>query len=57
MFGYAWRLLSAAEQQALARLSVFRGSLNRAAAQVVAEVRASTLVFRYGQPPVCDGLP
>src|SRR5262249_58582185 len=42
MFDYAWRLLSAAEQQALARLSVFRGAFDRAAAQAVAEVRATT---------------
>ena len=37
-------LLTAAEQQALARLSVFRGSFDRAAAQAVAGVRATTLV-------------
>ena len=44
VFDYAWHLLSAAERQALARLSVFRGSFDRAAAQAVAEVRATTLV-------------
>src|SRR5262249_36607995 len=44
VFDYAWRLLNAAEQQALARLSVFRGSFDRAAAQAVAGVRATTLI-------------
>jgi non-specific serine/threonine protein kinase len=44
VFDYAWRLLNATEQQALLRLSVFRGSFERAAAQAVADVRATTLV-------------
>ncbi|HEX5750156.1 MAG TPA: BTAD domain-containing putative transcriptional regulator [Archangium sp.] len=35
-FAYSWRLLSAAEQGALRRLSVFRGSFTRGAAQEVA---------------------
>jgi predicted ATPase/DNA-binding SARP family transcriptional activator len=43
VFDYAWRALSAAEQQALMRLSIFRGSFDRAAAQAVAGVRATTL--------------
>jgi predicted ATPase/DNA-binding SARP family transcriptional activator len=44
VFGYTWSLLTAVEQQGLARLSVFRGSFDRAAAQAVAGVRATTLV-------------
>jgi predicted ATPase/DNA-binding SARP family transcriptional activator len=44
VFDYAWRSLNATEQQALLRLSVFRGSFDRAAAQAVAGVRATTLV-------------
>ena len=44
VFDYAWRLLNASEQQALMRLSVFRGSFDRAAAQAVANVRPTTLV-------------
>ncbi|HET9220883.1 MAG TPA: hypothetical protein VFO07_00180, partial [Roseiflexaceae bacterium] len=44
VFDYAWHLLSAAEQRALARLSVFRGSFDGAAAEAVAEVDATTLV-------------
>ena len=44
VFDYTCHLLSAAEQRALARLSVFRGGFDRAAAQTVAEVRATTLV-------------
>jgi non-specific serine/threonine protein kinase len=44
VFDYAWRSLNAAEQQALMRFSVFRGGFDRAAAQAVADVRATTLV-------------
>jgi predicted ATPase/DNA-binding SARP family transcriptional activator len=44
VFATTWELLSEAEQQALARLSVFRGSVDRAAAQAVAEVAPATLV-------------
>jgi non-specific serine/threonine protein kinase len=44
VFDYAWRALNAAEQQALMRISVFRGSFDRAAAQAVANVRVTTLV-------------
>jgi predicted ATPase/DNA-binding SARP family transcriptional activator len=44
VFDYAWRSLNAAEQQALMQASVFRGSFDRAAAQAVANVRATTLV-------------
>jgi predicted ATPase/DNA-binding SARP family transcriptional activator len=43
VFDYAWRSLNAAEQQALMRTSVFRGSFDRGAAQAVANVRATTL--------------
>jgi len=43
VFGYTWSLLSATEQQGVARLSVFRGTFDRAAAQAVAGVRATTL--------------
>ncbi|MBK9715133.1 MAG: tetratricopeptide repeat protein [Kouleothrix sp.] len=44
MFDYAWRSLNPAEQQSLMRTSVFHGSFDRAAAQAVAHVRATTLV-------------
>jgi predicted ATPase/DNA-binding SARP family transcriptional activator len=44
VFAYSWGLLSEAEQQALERLSVFRGSFDRAAAQAVAGVAPTTLV-------------
>lgn len=44
VFDYAWQLLSEPERQALARLSVFRGSVDRTAAEVVAGMRATTLV-------------
>ncbi|HET7038056.1 MAG TPA: BTAD domain-containing putative transcriptional regulator [Thermomicrobiaceae bacterium] len=44
VFDYTWRLLQPAEQRALARLSVFRGGFDRAAAQAVGGVRATTLV-------------
>lgn len=43
VFDYSWRLLVPAERQTLARLSVFRGSFDRAAAQEVATTRATTL--------------
>jgi len=44
VYDYTWRLLTDPERQALARLSVFRGSFDRAAAQAVSEVAATTLV-------------
>ena len=44
VFDYAWRSLNPAEQQSLMRTSVFHGSFDRAAAQAVAHVRATTLV-------------
>jgi predicted ATPase/DNA-binding SARP family transcriptional activator len=44
VFAYSWGLLSEAEQQALARLSVFRGSVDRTAARAVAGVAPTTLV-------------
>ena len=44
VFDYTWNLLTAVEQQGLAHLSVFRGTFDRAAAQAVAGVRATTLV-------------
>ncbi|MBX3000201.1 MAG: NACHT domain-containing protein [Caldilineaceae bacterium] len=37
VFEYSWRLLNPAQQQILARLSVFRGGFDRAAAATVAE--------------------
>ncbi|HLJ66619.1 MAG TPA: BTAD domain-containing putative transcriptional regulator [Chloroflexota bacterium] len=43
VFAYSWSLLSETEQQALARLSVFRGGIDRAAAQAVAGVAPTTL--------------
>jgi predicted ATPase/DNA-binding SARP family transcriptional activator len=43
VFDYSWRLLPSLEQQALARLSVFAGGFDRAAALAVAETRAATL--------------
>lgn len=43
VFDYSWRLLSQQEQQALARLAVFAGGFDRAAALAVTETRASTL--------------
>lgn len=43
-FDYSWRLLAPAERLALARLSVFGGAFDRAAAQAVAATRATTLV-------------
>lgn len=48
-FSYSWGLLRAEEQQALAGLSVFRGSFDRAAAQAVAGVRATILVSLAGK--------
>jgi predicted ATPase/transcriptional regulator with XRE-family HTH domain/Tfp pilus assembly protein PilF len=44
VFATSWNLLTQGEQQALARLSVFRGSVDRAAAQAVAGVASATLV-------------
>ena len=43
VFDYSWRLLVPAERQTLARLSVFRSSFDRAAAQEVVTTRATTL--------------
>jgi tetratricopeptide (TPR) repeat protein len=43
VFDYSWRLLPQREQQALARLSVFAGGFDRAAALAVAQTRAATL--------------
>ncbi len=43
VFDYSWRLLPGHEQQALARLSVFAGGFDRAAALAVAETRSATL--------------
>lgn len=42
-FDYSWRLLAPAERLALARLSMFRGVFDRAAAQAVATTRVTTL--------------
>lgn len=42
-FDHSWRLLSAPEQSAFARLAVFRGSFTRAAAAEVAELKLATL--------------
>ncbi len=44
VFDYTWRALHPAEQQAVVRLSVFRGEFDREAARDVADVRAPTLV-------------
>jgi tetratricopeptide (TPR) repeat protein len=44
VFAYSWNLLTDGEQQALARLAVFRGSVDRSAAQAVAEIVPTTLV-------------
>src|SRR6185295_2855773 len=43
VFDYSWRRLPALEQQALARLSVFAGGFDQAAALAVAETRPATL--------------
>jgi tetratricopeptide (TPR) repeat protein len=43
VFDHSWRLLSETEQEALKKLSVFRGSFQRQAAQAVAGVTAPTL--------------
>jgi DNA-binding SARP family transcriptional activator/predicted ATPase len=43
VFEYSWRLLSPAQQQILARLSVFRGGFDRQAAAQVAESTLSDL--------------
>ncbi|MCB9433929.1 MAG: hypothetical protein H6668_18320 [Ardenticatenaceae bacterium] len=37
VFAYSWKLLTASEQQAVARLAVFRGGFSREAAQTVAQ--------------------
>jgi tetratricopeptide (TPR) repeat protein len=44
VFAYTWELLSATEQQALARLSIFRGGVDRTAAQAVVGITPTTLV-------------
>jgi predicted ATPase len=44
VFATTWELLRAAEQQALARLSIFRVGVDRSAAEVVAGVAPTTLV-------------
>jgi predicted ATPase/DNA-binding SARP family transcriptional activator/Tfp pilus assembly protein PilF len=44
VFAYSWSLLTDAEQQALSRLSVFRRSVDRTAAQAVAGITPTTLV-------------
>lgn len=43
VFDSTWHMLSAAEHQALAKLSVFRGGFNRAAAEQVAHASLSVL--------------
>lgn len=43
VFAHSWQLLSAAEQQALALLSLFRGGFTRAAALAVADTTLFTL--------------
>lgn len=43
VFGYSWQLLPVEEQHALARLSVFRDSFTRDAAQTVAETNVGVL--------------
>jgi predicted ATPase/DNA-binding SARP family transcriptional activator len=42
-FNYSWAMLRVDERQALARLSIFRGSFDRAAALAVAATRVTTL--------------
>jgi predicted ATPase len=44
VFATTWELLSATEQHALAQLSVFRGGVDRIAAQAVAGIAPTTLV-------------
>jgi tetratricopeptide (TPR) repeat protein len=48
VFDYSWRLLPQLEQQALARLSVFAGGFDQAAALAVAETRPATLAALVG---------
>lgn len=43
VFDYSWQLLPPTEQQALARLSVFRGAFSREAAQHVAQANVAVL--------------
>ena len=43
VFDYSWRRLPELEQHTLARLSVFAGGFDRAAALAVAETRSATL--------------
>ena len=43
MFGYSWQLLTAEEQAAFARLSVFRGGFSRTAAQSVGQTNLRLL--------------
>jgi predicted ATPase len=43
VFDHSWKLLSAPEQQALAKLAVFRGGFSREAAERVAEANLSLL--------------
>ena len=42
-FTYSWAMLRDSERQALARLAIFRGSFDRAAAQAVAATRVTAL--------------
>ncbi len=44
VFDYSWRLLDEAEQQALMRMSVFRGTFDRDAGRDVAKVGMTTLM-------------
>jgi tetratricopeptide (TPR) repeat protein len=44
VFAYSWSLLTEVERQALAGLSVFRGSVDRTAAEAVAGVTPATLM-------------
>lgn len=48
VFEYSWQLLSPAQQQILARLSIFRGGWDRAAALAVAEAGLSELSALIG---------
>ena len=48
IFEYSWRLLSPPQQQILARLSIFRGGFDRAAALAVAEAGLSELSALIG---------
>ena len=44
VFDHSWRLLSSLEQKVLARLSIFRGSFTREAAEQIAETDLTTLL-------------